>query len=130
MLERPRAVIPAWWWWAGLLVIATIAGYLTILAYVEGLPQVFWIVPQFDKVVHFTVGGLLAFFLDGALRRRTLFRAFGLAFPLAAALVLVPAAFEEFLQRYATFRTSSIWDFVADLAGVVVLIPISRRVAR
>lgn len=130
MSERPLAVVPAWRWWAGVLVITAIAGYMTSLAYAERLPSMFLLVPQFDKAVHFTVSGLLAFFLDGALRRRTLFTASGFAVPLAAALVLVPAGIEEYLQRYSTARTSSIWDFAADLAGVALLIRVSRRVAQ
>jgi VanZ family protein len=130
MSERPVAVVPAWRWWAGLLLVAAIAGCLSVLAYAEGLPKAFDLVPQLDKGLHFTLAGLLAFFLDGALRRRTLFTASGFAVPLAAAVILVPAAIEEYLQRYATARTSSIWDFAADLAGVVVLIPLSRRLAQ
>jgi VanZ family protein len=130
MSERPLAVVPAWRWWAGVAVISAIAVYMTFLAYAERLPSVFQLVPQFDKVAHFGAAGLLAFFLDGALRRRMLFEASRFAVPLAAVLVLVPGGIEEYLQRYATYRTSSIWDFSADLAGVVVLVALSRRVAQ
>ena len=130
MSERPLAIVPAWRWWTGLLLVAAVAVYLSSLAYAEGLPQVFRVVPQFDKVVHFTVAGLLASFLDGALGRRALFAGSRLAVPLAAVLVLVPAAIEEYMQRYSTYRTSSIWDFAADLAGVVVLVTLSRRAAQ
>ncbi len=130
MSERPLAVVPAWRWWTGVLLISAIAGYLSVLAYAEGLPRVFEIVPQTDKAVHFSIAGLLAFFLDGALRRRALFVGSRFPVPLAAILILVPAAIEEYLQRYATYRTSSIWDFTADLAGVVLLILLSRRVAQ
>jgi VanZ family protein len=130
MPERPLAVGPAWRWWAGVAVVAAFAGYMTLLAYAERLPDVFRVVPQFDKGVHFTLSGLLAFFLDGALRRRTLFTVAGFGVPLAAVLVLVPAGIEEYLQRYATFRTSSIWDFAADVAGVLVLVALSRRIAQ
>ncbi len=117
-------------WWIGLSVIIAGAGYLTLLAYREGLPEIFARIPQFDKVVHFTTAGLLVVFLDGALRNRTAFTIGGVAIPVAALLVLVPAAIEEFLQRYSVHRTSSIWDFVADLLGVVVLVALSRRVWR
>lgn len=129
MPERPLAVVPTWRWWAGVLVMVGIGGWLSLLAYAERLPGVFQI-PQFDKLVHFAGAGLVAFFLDGAVRRRTLLTASGFAVPLAAAVVLVPAAIEEYLQRYATYRTSSIWDFAADVAGVAILIPLSRRLAQ
>ena len=128
MSERPLAIVPivaAWRWWTGLLLVAAGAAYMSSLAYAEGLPAIFRVVPQFDKVVHFTVAGLLAFFLDGALGRRTLFAGSRVAVPLAAVAVLAPAGVEEYLQRYSTHRTSSIWDFAADVAGVVAL---SRRV--
>ena len=127
MSERPLAIVPAWRWWTGLLLVGAVAVYLSSLAYAEGLPHVFRVIPQFDKVVHFTVAGLLASFLDGALGRRVLFGGSRLAVPLGAVLILVPAGIEEYLQRYSTYRTSSIWDFAADLAGVVVLVTLSRR---
>jgi VanZ family protein len=119
-----------WRWWIALAVVVAAAGCLTVLAYREGLPEIFQRIPQFDKVVHFSVGGLLAVFLDGALRQRTAFTIAGVAVPLAALVVLVPAGIEEYLQRYSVHRTSSIWDFVADLLGVVVLLSVSRRVRR
>lgn len=130
MPERPLAVVPAWRWWTGLLLVVAGAAYLSSLAYAEGLPEIFRVVPQFDKVVHFTVTGLLAFFLDGALGRRALFPGSRVEVPLAAVAVLAPAAIEEYLQRYSVHRTSSIWDFAADLAGVVVLVTLSRRAAQ
>lgn len=130
MSERPLPVVPAWRWWSGFGAVVAGAGYLTALAYREGLPHVFQVVPQFDKVVHFTTAGLLAFFLDGALRRRTAFTIDGRAISLAALVVLVPAGIEEYLQRYSVHRTSSIWDFTADLLGVLVFLPLSRRVAQ
>jgi VanZ family protein len=119
-----------WRWWIALAVVVAAAGCLTVLAYREGLPEIFKRIPQFDKVVHFSVGGLLAVFLDGALRQRTAFTIAGVAIPLAALVVLMPAGIEEYLQRYSVHRTSSIWDFVADLLGVVVLLSLSRRVRR
>ena len=84
MSERPLPVVPAWRWWSGFGVVAAGAGYLSALAYREGLPSVFQLVPQFDKVVHFTTAGLLAFFLDGALRRRSAFTIDGRAISVAA----------------------------------------------
>lgn len=129
MSSRALPVVPAWAWWTGFLAVVCGAGYLTALAYREGLPSIFATIPQFDKVVHFTTGGLLVFFLDGGLRRRTAFTLDKRAIPLAALIVLVPAGLEEFMQRYSIHRTSSIWDFVADLFGVLLFLPLSRRLA-
>jgi VanZ family protein len=130
MSERPLAVIPAWRWWTGVFVVLAVAGFLTLLAYREGLPEIFDAFPQSDKVVHFASAGMLAFFLDGALKRRTLFVIARFAVPLAAIAVLLPAGIEEFLQRYSVHRTSSFFDFAADVAGVTLLLPLSRRCAK
>ena len=130
MSERPLLVASAWRWWLGFFAVVAFGAYMTVRAYLEGLPEVFRTVRYFDKVAHFVIAGLLAFFLDGAIGRRRLFAWGGIAVPLAAALLLVPLGIEEFLQRFATFRTSSYGDFAADVAGVIVLIPISRRVAK
>lgn len=126
--EPALATVAPWRWWTGFAVVSAIALSLTLLAYREGLPQSF-VAGHRDKLWHFGIGGLLAFFLDGALERRAV--ALGpVRLPLAAALVLVPAGVEEFLQRYATFRTSSFWDFAADVTGVIAFTWLSRRAAR
>ena len=129
MLERPLAVVPPWRWWAGLLVVTGVAGWLTVRAYREGLPAYLNRVWQFDKVMHFVIAGLMAFFLDGALGRRALVVG-GRAIPFAAIALLVPLGTEECLQGLSVLRTPSIWDFAADVAGVLVFIPLSRRAAR
>lgn len=128
MPARPLAVVAPSRWWAGFAVIGAIAVLLSTIAYRGELPAVFWN-HGVDKVFHFGTAGMLAFFLDGALRRRQLAVAGPLSLPLAAVMVLVPVGIEEFFQRYALFRTSSIWDFAADVAGVAVFIPLSRRAA-
>jgi hypothetical protein len=114
-------------WWFGLLGSGLVAAVLSLVSYSEGLP--FDRVPHLDKVVHFGLGGALAFFLDGVLRRRML-RVGPIAAPLAALLVLLPAGIEEFLQRYSINRTSSWADFAADVAGVSFFVWLSRRVSR
>jgi len=128
MAARPLAVVPPWRWWAGFAVIVVIAAGMSTVSYVQGLPDAFG-EGQNDKILHFVLAGLLSFFLDGALARRSAFR-LGFAIPLAAVIVLVPVGLEEYLQRYAILRTSSIWDFVADVAGVASFIPLSRRAAK
>jgi VanZ family protein len=130
MSERALPIVPAWRWWSGFGAVLAGAAYLTALAYREGLPTIFVVIPQFDKLAHFMTGGLLVFFLDGALRRRTALTIGHRAVPLAALAVLVPAGVEEFMQRYSVHRTSSIWDFTADLVGVLVFLPLSRRLAQ
>lgn len=121
--------MPVWRWWVGFLVIVGIGLAMSNLAYREGLPELLTF-GEIDKALHCALAGLLAFFLDGALQRRSAFKAFGLAVPAAAMLILVPLGIEEYLQRYADFRTSSVLDFLADVVGVAAFIPLSRRAAR
>jgi VanZ family protein len=126
MSERPP--VSARLWWAGFVAVVALALHFSRLAYNEELPE-FLLTDHLDKLVHFSFAGALAFFLDGALRRREVLLG-RWSVPLAALGVLVPTGIEEFLQRYSIHRTSSIWDFAADVAGVVALIPLSRWIAR
>lgn len=116
-------------WWLGFFATAALGGALTLVAYSRGLPDVFHRIRHFDKLFHFGVAGLLAFFLDGALRHRDL-RVARIPIPIAGIVVLVPAALEEYAQRYSALRTSSVWDLAADVAGVTLLLAISRLLAR
>ncbi|MBX3197178.1 MAG: VanZ family protein [Labilithrix sp.] len=124
-LARPRIGLAVWWF--GLGATALVAASLTLIVYREGLPERFVAIPQLDKALHFGMAGSLAFFLDGVLRRRAL-RIGRRSVPLAAVLLLVPAAIEEFLQRYSVHRSSSLADFAADVAGVALFIWLSRRI--
>lgn len=123
-----RARKPRWPWWLGFLVVLALGLHLTVRAYREQLPALF-AVPGVDKVVHAVMAGALVFFLDGALGQRDL-RAGRAWVPLAALLVLAPVGVEEILQRFSITRNSSVLDFLADVAGVVVLCPLSRALAR
>ena len=124
--RAPRPRIGPVVWWLGLAATALVALALSLVAYSKGLT--FFGIPQGDKAVHIGIGGALAFFLDGVLRRRTI--ALGaLRVPVAALLILVPAAIEEFLQRYSPNRSSSIADYLADVAGVAFGVWLSRRVS-
>lgn len=119
-----------WVWWAGCAAVTALALWLTERAYLYGLPAVLNTVWQADKAIHLLMAGLLAFFLDGALARRRAFTAGGLAVPLAAVLVLIPTGIEECLQAFSVLRTASVWDYAADVTGVLVFIPLSRRFGR
>jgi hypothetical protein len=114
-------------WWLGLVstVIVLVSG--SVIAYIDGLPAIVQATPHLDKVCHFTVFGSIAFFLDGVLRRKAL-DAGSTRVPIAAVLILVPAALEEYVQRYSPNRSSSIWDFAADVLGVATAIGLSRCV--
>jgi VanZ family protein len=109
----------------GFLATVGLAAVLSVRAYRRELPA--WLCAgHSDKVLHFALAGTLAFFLDGALRARPAWRG-SFAPPLAAVLVLAPVGLEEYLQRYSAARTSSIWDFAADVGGVTLFIVVARK---
>lgn len=127
MMEGEQRAAPHTWpWWAGFFVVVGIAMRLTYLAYQELLPSA---LVNFDKAVHFTIAGMLAFFLDGALRRRALaFRNWRL--PVASVTLLAISGVDEFLQRFSIHRTPDFADYAADVVGVVFFTWLSRRVGR
>lgn len=105
------------------------AGILNLAAYQGALQPSLAFIPHWDKCLHFGLAGTITFFLDGALRRRSVGRR-PIQIPVAALMLLVPRAIEEYLQRYTSTRESSIYDCVADALGVTVFIWLSRRAAR
>ena len=105
--------------------LALVAG-ISVAAYTVRGPTCVPVGPVSDKIGHFFLIGALAFFLDGALERRALVRR-PIALPLAPVLVLAVAGIEEYCQRFSPRRSSSLGDFAADLAGVVALTLLSRR---
>jgi VanZ family protein len=117
--SKPHRVL--WWVGLGATVLCTLGALR--LAYEDRMPDPF---RENDKLVHFCFAGALAFFLDGALARRML-RASSLSLPASSVLLLVPMGLEEYLQRYAAARTSSLGDFAADVAGVTAFTWLSRR---
>lgn len=73
-----------------------------------------------DKVLHATMAGILTFCLARALRGRA---------ALAAVLVLVPLAIDEYFQRYSHQRSSDWGDLAADIAGALLVVAIYRLYA-
>ncbi len=115
-------------WAVGLTISIAIVITGSAFAYAGALP--IWLAPHnVDKVLHFAMAAALAFFTDGVLARRTLI-AGRIHLPLATVVVLVPVGLEEYLQRLSEVRSSSIWDFTADVLGVAAGTLASRAVAR
>ena len=110
MAERERT----WPWWIGFAAVSALALWFTWRAYHDDVPDLF---RAYDKAVHFSFAGGLAFFLHRATGRRSLWPVFGL---------LVVFGAEEIAQRASIHRTSSILDYAADVGGVVVFTLLAR----
>jgi VanZ family protein len=74
-----------------------------------------------DKVVHGAMGATLTFLLARALRGRAV---------LAALLVLVPLATDEYLQRFSPMRSSDWGDLAADVAGALLAIALTASAVK
>ncbi|AKU98621.1 hypothetical protein AKJ09_05285 [Labilithrix luteola] len=120
----------SWAAWAAFALMVVVAVALSVLAYRDLLPAELDAVHGSDKLLHATLAGGLAFFLDGALGHRDVMIASRRILPLAAILVLVPVGVEELLQRLSPVRSSSIWDYLADCVGVTISVSLSRGVLR
>lgn len=89
------------------------------VAYSGGLPG-FAARHGVDKVLHATAAGTLTFFLARVLAGRAW---------LAAALVLVPLAIDEYMQRYSPLRSSDWGDLAADAVGALAAAAFVRLTA-
>jgi undecaprenyl-diphosphatase len=109
-----------WLLWPQLAMVVVVS----LAAYVGALPPWLLRVPGLDKVLHFSMFGLVAFLLYGWLRRMP-----GLSERAAAlAAVGVPftlAALEAAAQGLSRLRTVDGGDLAADLAGMVVFCLVS-----
>lgn len=105
------------------LVIAVSAYQGALWAYLPAIPH-------FDLAGHFVLIGGLAFFLDGVLDYRPLTKMSPSWLRLAPVVVLALAAVEELAQALTPQRTSSVGDFLADVAGVVFFSGLSHRLGR
>jgi VanZ family protein len=74
-------------------------------------------------MVHFLEFGMLGIFLYNAFRHTSSVK---MPFLWAIATGLIWGAIDEFHQYFVPGRMCSIWDFVADATGIVVLISVSK----
>ncbi len=110
LLERMR-----WLLWPQI----ALAIVVTLMAYLDYLPRHLLAWPNADKVLHFLLFGLIAFWLNLWLRGRVL-RVWGYAVaPIAVLVPFVLALSEELMQAFSPLRTASTADLAADLAGLI-----------
>ena len=106
------------------------AATLFFLSAQSSLPAIAPAVPDFDKVEHFGVYGLLGILVIDAVRRSTT-----LALPKAVLVaILITSAYgasDEFHQWFVPNRSCDVWDWTADtiggILGIVVYIAYESR---
>lgn len=112
--------MPHVFWKIGFMFHACSVMLIVVFAYFGILPTTYSVIPYADVIGHAVLIGLLAFFLDGMLRFRPLFSETCQALRVAPLFILLIAGLEEIAQRFSPRRTSSIIDFAADVAGVLL----------
>lgn len=85
--------------------------------------------PPADKIGHFLLVGLMAFFLEIALLGRKV-SALGLRWPIGSAVVALASSAEEVSQLWIGGRYFDVLDLVANLAGTVVFGWLARQLLR
>lgn len=87
--------------------LALIAG-ATLAAYLDLIPHGIFQYRYADKAAHFLLFGFLSFLLRGWMGWR-----------MAIFVPLLGAGIEELAQSASPHRTCDIWDYAADVAGVL-----------
>jgi len=115
-----RGAAMRWLLWpqlALMVVISELAYLGYIPAWVQGLGA--------DKVLHFAMFGLAAFWLHQWLAARDRRLGWRVTALLAVLIPFTAAAVEEGLQGLSPYRTFDVLDLNSDLAGMVVLVAVS-----
>ncbi len=99
------------------------------LAYLDLLPPYLLNWPYSDKLLHFLLFGMVAFWLNVWLNGKSLrlFRP-AVSLPLAVVVPFGVAVVEECLQALSTIRTASLADLAFDLFGMLVFWWLSRTI--
>lgn len=122
MVERPGRVNWGWLFWPQ----AALAMVVTEMAYLGLLPWRLLEWPLADKVLHFTLFGLIVFWLNFLWEGKAI-RLGQWLIPLAVLLPLTLASTEEVAQAWSPLRTASIFDWLCDLGGMLFFWWLSRK---
>jgi hypothetical protein len=114
------------WGWLLWLQVALV-GLITEMAYLAILPWNLLAWPLADKVLHFTLFGMVVFWLNLWLEGKKI-RLGTWLIPLAILLPLLIASTEEVTQAWSPVRTASISDWLSDLSGMLFFWWLSTKV--
>ncbi|NOZ91495.1 MAG: trypsin [Epsilonproteobacteria bacterium] len=76
-------------------------------------------IPYGDKIMHGLLYGVMALLLNYGLDFKS-YKFLGFNMQIGAIVVLTFAGLEEITQYWLPSRTCDVWDFVADVAGVLI----------
>ncbi len=118
---------PGWQWllWPQIAV----AFIVSQMAYLDILPTHLLQWPLADKVLHFLLAGLIAFWLNLWLNGRTV-PVKNWSIPLALLILFTAAFLEESSQYFSPIRTLSMADLFSNLLGIFVFWWISQQVLK
>jgi VanZ family protein len=118
------------WFLAGFVAQLIVVITIVVLAYGGALPLPRLAIANWDLLAHAVLIGMLGMFLDGALGFRPLWRTAPRFLGLGPIIIIGVAGVEEILQMYASHRSSTLSDFVADVVGVVLFSAAARILTR
>ncbi len=97
---------------------------IMLFAYTGILSTKFTHVPQLDKVVHFGLVGFAAFLAHKVLNRKKILNNKVAIGPL---IILLLFAIDEYSQKFSPNRSCSIYDYLANVSGVVFFMFLEKR---
>jgi VanZ family protein len=126
---RMRTARSERWFLAAFVIHACLVVTIAVLAYTGHLPVHRLSASHLDLLGHAVLIGLMGMLLDGALGSRPLLSRLPWL-GMGPSIIVAVAGVEEILQVLSSRRSSSISDFVADVAGVVLLTALARLAVR
>ncbi|MEM7345869.1 MAG: VanZ family protein [Chloroflexota bacterium] len=125
MQSPPPPAYTRWQWVLWLQVAVAIV--VTQMAYLAILPWGLLAWPFADKVLHFVLIGLVAFWLNFWFKGRKVYWGTW-AIPLAIIIPLLIALTEEGFQMFSPNRTASVEDLLSDIAGLIFFWWVSQKI--
>ena len=97
---------------------------IMIMAYIGIIPTKFTTYPQTDKIGHFILVGLAAFLLHKVLNKKKIIKN---KIALGPLLIIIAFAIDEYAQLFSANRSCNIYDFMANVSGVIFFMLIEKR---
>lgn len=101
--------------------------FISTSAYLKSLSYLLKAIPFVDTFLHFILLGITTFLSHLALNKRYVM-VFGILFPQAPLIIALCCILDEILQTLSAKGTSSIFDLIADLAGIVLFYFLAEKV--